>query len=153
MNSYVNHSMKRHVNIRCSNYFKLNPSGDAFEIFGISLISSVAKPGKLVQLERLHSEDSPHCPMITLTIEQFIFNLKSKQHKVNVKNLKNLPKLQVYDFWKKPLYATHTLWNCLIRCVNMTWIRRVVYTIQSGHVSVHRRTDGQTDKVEPVYPL
>ena len=110
MNSYANHSMKRHVNLRCSNYFKLNPSGDAFEIFGISLISSVAKPGKLVQLERLHSEDTPRRPMITLTIDQFIFNLKSKQHKVNVKNLKNLPKLQVYDFWKKTFVRyTHSL--------------------------------------------
>ena len=39
-----------------------------------------------------------------------------------------------------------------IRCANMKWIRWVLLKIQSGHDSVHRRTDGQTDKVIPVYP-
>ena len=34
----------------------------------------------------------------------------------------------------------------------MKWIRWVLLKIQSGHDSVHRRTDGQTDKVIPVYP-
>ena len=34
----------------------------------------------------------------------------------------------------------------------MKWIRCVLLKIQSGHDSVHRRTDGQTDKVIPVYP-
>ena len=38
------------------------------------------------------------------------------------------------------------------RCANMKWIRWVLLKIQSGHDSVHRRTDGQTDKVIPVYP-
>ena len=46
----------------------------------------------------------------------------------------------------------HTFWRCLIRCANMKWIRWVLLKIQSGHDSVHRRTDGQTDKVIPVYP-
>ena len=32
---------------------------------------------KLEQLERLRSEDTPRRPMITLTIDQFILNLKS----------------------------------------------------------------------------
>ena len=35
----------------------------------------------------------------------------------------------------------------------MKWIQRVLLKIESGHVSVHRLTDGQTDKVKPVYPL
>ena len=54
----------------------------------------------------------------------------------------------------------HTFWSCLIRCANMKWIPWVLLKIQSGHDSVHRRTDGQmdgrtdgqTDKVIPVYP-
>ena len=32
------------------------------------------------------------------------------------------------------------------------WIRLVLWKMQSGHDSVHRRTDGQTDKVKSVYP-
>ena len=39
---------------------------------------------QLQQLERLRSEDTPHCPMITHTIDQFILDPKSKQDKVNV---------------------------------------------------------------------
>ena len=34
-------------------------------------------------------------------IDQFILDPKSKQYKVNVTNLKNLPKLQIFEFWKK----------------------------------------------------
>ena len=34
----------------------------------------------------------------------------------------------------------------------MKWIWWELLKIQSGHDSVHRRTDGQTDKVIPVYP-
>ena len=49
---------------------------------------------QLEQLECLRSEESPHHPMITHTIEQFIFDPKSKQDKVKVTNLINLPKLQ-----------------------------------------------------------
>ena len=54
---------------------------------------------------------------------------------------KNLPKLQIFEFWKK-LHMWHT-WGCLIRCVNKKLIRRVLQKIQRGHDSGHRRTDGQ----------
>ena len=37
----------------------------------------------------------------------------------------------------------HTFSSCLIRCANMNGIRWVLLKIQSGHDSVHRRTDGQ----------
>ena len=54
----------------------------------------------------------------------------------------------------KKHYTRHTSKSCLIRCVHMKWIRRVLWKIHSGHDSVHRQTeDGQTDKVKPVYPL
>ena len=36
--------------------------------------------------------------MITHTIDQFILDPKSKQDKVKLTNLKNLPKLQFLDF-------------------------------------------------------
>ena len=46
--------------------------------------------------------------MITHTIDQFIFDPKSKQDKVKVTNLNNLPKLQIFEFWKKKIkHDTH----------------------------------------------
>ena len=57
----------------------------------------------------------------------------------------------IFELWHKH-YTWHTFWSCLIRCANMKWIRWVLLKIQSGHDSVHRQTDGQTDKVKPVYP-
>ena len=74
-----------------------------------------------------------------------ILDPKSKEDKVKVTNLKNLPKFQKFKFWNKH-YTRHTFWSCLIRCANMKWIRRVLLKIQSGHDSVHRRTDGRTDR-------
>ena len=51
----------------------------------------------------------------------------------------------------------HTFWSCLIRCVNMKWIRLVLWKLQSRHDSVDRlmdrRTDERTDNVKLVYPL
>ena len=70
-----------------------------------------------------------------------ILDPKSKEDKVKVTNL---------QFWNNH-YMRHTFWSCLIRCANMKWIQWVMS--MSGHDSVHRRTDGQTDKVKPVYPL
>ena len=88
-----------------------------------------------------------------------ILDPKSKEDKVKVTNLKNSPKFQSFEFWNGH-YTRHTFLSCLIRCANMKWIRWVLLKIQSGHDSVHRRTDGQTDgrtdgqtdKVIPVYP-
>ena len=74
-----------------------------------------------------------------------ILDPKSKEDKVKVTNLKNLPKFQVFEFWNKH-YTWHIFWSCLIRCANMKWIRWVLLKIQSGHDSVHRRTDGQTER-------
>ena len=74
-----------------------------------------------------------------------ILDPKSKEDKVKVTNLKNLPKLQVFKFWTK-LYTSHTFRSCLIRCVNMKWIRHEFLKIQSRHDSVHRWTDGRTDR-------
>ena len=74
-----------------------------------------------------------------------ILDPKSKEDKVKVTNLKNSPKFQIVEFWNGH-YTRHTFWSCLIRCANMKWIRWVFLKIQSGHDSVHRRTDGRTDR-------
>ena len=87
-----------------------------------------------------------------------ILDPKSEEEKVKVTNLKNSPKFQFFKFWNKH-YTPHAFWSCLIRCSNMKCIWWVLLKIQSGHDSVHRRTDGQTDgrtdgqtdKVKPVY--
>ena len=75
----------------------------------------------------------------------FILDPNSKQDKVKCTNLKNLPKLPILAFWKN-LNAWHTFWSCLIRCLNMKWIWQVLWKIQRGHDSVHRRTDRQMDR-------
>ena len=74
-----------------------------------------------------------------------ILDPKSKDDKVKVTNFKNSPKFQFFEFWNGH-YTRHTFWSCLIRCANMKWIRWVLLKIQSGHDSVHRQTDGRTDR-------
>ena len=51
---------------------------------------------------------------------------------------------KILEFFTK-LNARHTFWSLLIRCVNMKWVRLVLWKIHSGHDSVHRRKD---EKVE-----
>ena len=112
---------------------------------------------KLEQLERLCSKDTPRRLMIT-PYHWVILDPKSKEDKVKVTNLKHSPKFQIFEFWNGH-YTRHTFLSCLIHCANMKWIRWVLLKIQSGHDSVHRRTDGQTEgrtdgqtDVIPVYP-
>ena len=81
--------------------------------------------------------------MITHTIE-------SKEDKVKITHLKKSPKYQIFELWNGH-YTRHTFWSCLIRCANMKWIRWVLLKIQSGHDSVHRRTDGQGDTSIPPF--
>ena len=72
--------------------------------------------------------------------------------KVKVTILKNLPKIQIFEFWREKKHFKWYIHCCLIRCLNMKWIWQVLSKIQSGHDSIHRRTDGQTDRLKPVYP-
>ena len=81
-----------------------------------------------------------------------ILDPKSKEDKVKVTNLKNSLKFQIFEFWNGH-YMRHTFWSWLIRCANMKWIRWVLLKIQSGHDSVHRRTDGQGDTSIPPFQL
>ena len=82
---------------------------------------------------------------------RFIWDPKPKQEEVKVTNFKKLPKVHILEFCKK-LNTRHTFWSCLKRYVNMKWIRLVLWKIQSEQDLFYRRTDGQTDKVKPVYP-
>ena len=81
-----------------------------------------------------------------------ILDPKSKKDQVKVTNFKNSPKFQIFKFWNGH-YTRHTFWSCLMRCANMKWIRWVLLKIQSGHDSVHRRTDGQGDTSIPPFQL
>ena len=81
-----------------------------------------------------------------------IMDPKSKEDKVKVINLKNLPKCQFFLFWNK-LYTWHTLWSCLITCANMKWSDEYCWRYRPDPtLSTDGQTDGQTDKVKPVYP-
>ena len=87
---------------------------------------------KLEQLERLRSEDTPRRLMITHTIESYWIPSQKK-------------KFQIFEFCNGH-YSRHIFWSCLIRCATMKWIRWIFLKIQSGHDSVHRQTDGRTDR-------
>ena len=89
-------------------------------------------------------------PMITHTIDSYpIISVKTRQ--IRVKNFTKLPKIQNLE--KKPQkqpYTRHTFLSCLIRCVNMKWIRQILWKLHSGHDSVHRRrTDGRESSIPP----
>ena len=64
-------------------------------------------------------------------------------------NFKEIAK--ILEFVTK-LSTRHTFWSWLIRSVNMKWMQLVFWMIHCGHDSAHRRTDGQTGKVKPMYP-
>ena len=52
--------------------------------------------------------------------------------------------MQILKFCKQ-LYARHTLWNCLIICINMKWIQPELWELQSGHGMQDGRMDGWTE--------
>ena len=75
---------------------------------------------------------------------------KKTKSKIQIK--KNRQNFKFFKFWNGH-YTRHTYWSCLIRCENMKWIRWVLLKIQSGHDSVHRRTDRQGDTSLPPFQL
>ena len=101
---------------------------------------------KLEQLECLRSEDTPAASWLPIPLSHTGSQVKtrlSQSYKFN-----EFAKILNFEFWNRH-YKWHTFSDCLIRCANMKWIRWVLLKIQSGH----RRTEEQTDKVKPVYPL
>ena len=128
---------------------------------------------KLEQLERLRSEDTPRRLIITHTIESYWIPsqkmTKSKLHrrlmithttesywipsqKMTKSKLQILKIRQNFKFLNFETGITRDTPSEVAWYMNKKWIRWVLLKIQSGHDSVHRRTDGQTDKVIPVYP-
>ena len=98
---------------------------------------------KLEQLERLRSEDTPTASWLPIPLSHIGSQVKRRQSQ-SYKLKKKSPKFQFFKFWNRH-YTRHTFWSCFIRCANMKWIRWVFLKIQSGHDSVHRRTDRRTD--------
>ena len=88
---------------------------------------------ELEQLERLLSEDTPAASWLPIPLSHIGSQVKRRQS-------------QSYKFKE---FAK----SCLIRCANMKWIRWVLLKIQSGHDSVHRRTDGQRETSIPPFQL
>ena len=128
------------------------------ELFAVITLSNIsfsttttATEYKLEQLERLHSEDTPRHLMITHTIESYwIPRQKKTKSKLQIKKIRQ--NFKIFEF-QNGHYTRHTFWSCLIRCANMKLIRWVLLKIQSGHDSVHRRTDGQGDTSIPPFQL
>ena len=90
----------------------------------------------------------PPPPMITQNIGSYwIQSQNMTKPKLQIQRI-----CQIFIFFNK-LYTRHTSWSCLIRCVNMEWIRQVLLKIQSRHDSVHRRTVGQSETSIPPFRL
>ena len=79
----------------------------------------------------------------------FILHGHKTKSKLQFQN--KLPKFSILKFFKI-LNTRHTFGSWLIRCVNMKWIRLVLWKTPSGHDSVHRRTDGQGETSIPPPP-
>ena len=141
------HIRKTHgVVIFCTLYFSWESIGHQVNIppkdMHRAVISTLLLARKLAEqtrTTRTHAFSPPH----DYPYYWVILDPKSKD-RVKVTNLNNLPKFQILTFWNK-LYTRHTFRSCLVRCANIKWIWRVLLVLQSGHDSVHRRTDGQTD--------
>ena len=95
----------------------------------------------------------PPPPLQWLPILLIHIGSQVKKDKVIFTKIQNNAKNSNVGILQQTLHAT---WSCLIRCINMKWIQLVLLKIQSGHDSVHRRTDrrmdGRKNKVRPVYP-
>ena len=73
----------------------------------------------------------------------FILDSMSKADKVKVTNIKNLPKFQIVEFWKKQ-YMRHTFLNCLITCAK--WNGSGKYCWRYRADTILSTTDGQRDR-------
>ena len=105
---------------------------------------------KLGQLERLRIRTTFLTSWLPILLSRIGSQVKRTQSQSYI--FKEFAKITNFWILKQTLHETHlTFWSCLIRCANMKWMPWVLLKIQSGHDSVHRRTDRQTDKAKPVY--
>ena len=90
---------------------------------------------ELEQLERLRSEYTPAASWLPILLSHIGSQVK---------------RTQSYKFKEFVKISKRHTWRCLIRCANMKRIRRVLLKIQSGHHSIHRRTDEQGETSIPL---
>ena len=105
---------------------------------------------KLAQLERLRSEDTSIASWLPILLSNIGSQVKRRwKSKLRI--------LRFLKIWNKR-YTQHTFWSCLIRCANMQWIMDPTSIVEDTERTrfcpqTDRRTDGQTNKVKPVYSL
>ena len=92
-------------------------------------------------------EDTPAASYLLIPLSHIGSQVKRRQSQSY--KFKEFAKISNFE---KKHYTWHTFWSRLIRCANMKWIRWVLLKIQSEHDSVHRRTDGRTDRGETSIP-
>ena len=102
---------------------------------------------KLEQLECLCCEDTPATPWLPILVIYIGSHVKTRQGQRY--KFKEFAKISIFLILKK-MSTRHTC-CCLIRFVNIKWIRWVLLKIQSGHDSVHRRADGQGETSVPFF--
>ena len=113
-----------------------------WELVSIFLNTPWTSKTQLEQVACLHSEDTPAASWLPIPLSHIGSQVKRRQSQSY--KFKELAKIS--SFWiLKEHYTRHTFWSCLIRCANMKWIWWVLFKVQSGHNSVHRRTNGQID--------
>ena len=124
--------------LRFALFIWISPSTWQYSNFDFYTIRIVNVPGlhKLEQLERLRSA-APWLAILSIHIRSQIKTRQSQSYK-----FKTFAKNYNFVILQN---TRHTIWRCLSRCVNMKWIQPVLWKLLSGHDSVHRRTDGQTD--------
>ena len=98
---------------------------------------------KLEQLQRLCSENTPTAPWLPILLIHSGSQVKTRQSQSY--KFQEFAKNSFFLILKQSLIWP-TLWSCLIRCVKMKWIWRVLLKIDSGHDFVHRWTDRLTDR-------
>ena len=82
---------------------------------------------KLEQLERLHSENTPRCPMITYAMHSYQIPGHNKtRSKLQIQKICQKFKFRNFTI----TFTWHTFLSCLIKYANMKWIRLVSWKIQ-----------------------
>ena len=99
---------------------------------------------KLEQLERLRFEDTPTTLWLPILLSHIGSQVKRRQSQSY--KFKEFAKIPNFYILKQTLHMTHLLKLLDKMCKYMKWIQQALLKIQSGHDSVHRQTDGQTDR-------
>ena len=98
---------------------------------------------KLEQLECLHSDNTPTTPWLPILLIHIRSQVKTRQSQSY--KFEKFAENSNFEILQKT-FTWHFFWSCLKRCVNMKWIQLILWKIQSGHASVHRRMDRWKDR-------